>query len=104
MHSIVLLTAMTATTGLFGGHRQARTAGCAGGQCARPAAVAHTPPMYAPASGCSTGQCAPAPRAYAPAPAHATYAQAPAMTYRSAYYPPASNAPSSCATGNCSGR
>jgi len=88
MHSIVLLTAMTATGGLFGGHhRQARTA-CQGGQCARPAAVA-----YAPAT-CRTGTC---PTAYA-APTHAmTYAPAQAMTYRSAYYPPAA----SCATGNC---
>ena len=88
MHSIVLLTAMTATTGLFGGHRQARTAGCQTGQCARPAAVA-----YAPAT-CRTGNCptayaAPAPAAYAPA--------APAVTYQSAYYPPAA----SCATGTC---
>ena len=88
MHSIVLLTAMTATTGLFGGHRQARTA-CQGGQCARPAAVA-----YAPAT-CRTGNC---PTAYAAPVQAAAYAPAaPAMTYRSAYYPPAAN----CATGNC---
>jgi hypothetical protein len=88
MHSIVLFTAMTATTGIFGGHRQARTA-CQGGQCARPAAVAYAP------STCRTGAC---PTAYAAPATHAmTYAPAPAMTYRSAYYPPAT----SCATGNC---
>ena len=92
MHSIVLLTAMTATSGLFGGHhKQARTAGCQGGSCARPAAVA-----YAPSGNCSTGQCGTP--SYG---GHASYAPAPqhrATAYTSNYYPPAS---SSCATGNC---
>ena len=113
MHSIVLLTAMTATTGLFGGHRQARTASCSSGSCARPAAVA-----YAPTSSCQTGQCgqpsgyayaqpayAPtayaqptyAPTSYAP-PAYAYAQAARPMTYNSYYYPPTQ---ASCATGNC---
>lgn len=91
MNAVVLLTAMTATSGLFGGHRQARTASCQGGSCARPAVVA-----YAPAT-CQTGRC-PQPYSYA-APARAVYAPAPAMAYTSYYSPPAQAA--TCTTGTC---
>lgn len=92
MHQIVLLTAMTATSGLFGGHH-GRTNSCNGGSCARPAAAA-----YAPAATCRSGNCGTG--SYAPAAHHAYGPQmAPARSnYRTSnYYPPAS----SCATGNC---
>lgn len=92
MHSIVLLTAMTATSGLFGG---------------RPAKMGHqaaySRPVQVAAAPCRTGTCggsyapaatyAPAAPAYAPAPQTATV---PATAYSSYYYPAAS-----CATGNC---
>ena len=99
MHSIVLLTAMTATSGLFGGHH-GRANSC-GAACGRPARVA-----YAPVATCRTGNCGTA--SYAPA-AHYGYAPAPyaapqhvaapaPTTYMTSnYYAPAS----SCATGNC---
>ena len=83
MHSIVLLTAMTATSGLFGGrHHKATT--------------------YVAAPSCQSGRCpsAAAP-AYSAAPPR-TPALAPAaapITYSSYYYPTAPVA--SCATGTC---
>ncbi len=82
MNAVILLTAMSATGGIFGGHK-ARTY------------------TYYPAATCATGTC---PRAAA-APAPVTYAQpvAPAATvaapqqvrytYQSYY--------STCPTGNC---
>ncbi len=109
MHQIVLLTAMTATSGLFGGGRA-----CKSGHCGSYAAA---PAAYAPAAPCASGRCgsgysyapyaqpmtygyAPT-HAYAPAPAY-SYAPTPQVAaaptgYTSYYYPPAS----SCATGNC---
>jgi hypothetical protein len=98
MHSILLLTAVTATSGLFGGARHCKTGQC-GTSYARPARVA-----TAPAS-CQTGNCgtsyAPPVQAYAPAPR--AYAPAPQMTAApaaySSYYTPA--VAGSCATGNC---
>jgi hypothetical protein len=104
MHQIVLLTALTATSGLFGGGRHCRT-----GQCGTPAPAYHA---YAPVSTCQPGTAcagsyaapmahrapvysapqAPAPQtAYAPAPQATTY-------YPSFYSAPAAT---SCATGNC---
>lgn len=114
MHSIVLFTAMTATSGLFGGHRQVATSGCAGGSCARPAAVAYSAPSACQTGTCGTsygygyryaaptGYAAPAPAQYAPAPtayaapAPAAYSPAPAVSYNSYYYPAAT-----CTTGSC---
>ncbi len=84
MHSIVLLTAMTATSGLFGGrHHKATT--------------------YVAAPSCQSGRCpsAVAPTYY-PAPVR-TAVRAPVAapaTYSSYYYPTAPVA-ASCATGNC---
>ena len=82
MHSIVLLTAMTATSGLFGGNRHHKATRA-----------------YAPATTCQSGRCA-APTAYAPAPVYAPaprVAAAP-LIYRSNYSAAAAPA---CATGNC---
>jgi hypothetical protein len=114
MHQIVLLTALSATTGLFGGGRPARTSYYYGGYTARNAYY------YAPST-CSTGACprvnaaapaaaparqaapvAAAPVAAAPAPvapAYQTARYAPRMTY-SYYYP----TQSSCPNGQCSRR
>ena len=58
MHSIVFLTALTATTGLFGGARHCRT-----GQCGRPSAGYVYQQPVAP---CQTAACQ-APVVYAPA-------------------------------------
>ena len=96
MHQIVLLTAMTATSGLFGGHHvKAKHSGAA---YTRSACVATVP-----ATTCRTGTCptayAPAPRyVYTSAPAAAPRMAATAPAYRTSYYyPPAST----CATGTC---
>jgi hypothetical protein len=88
MYQLVLLTALTTTTGLFGG---ART--CSSGHCGSAA-----PAYYAPApaySSCANGSCgATAPAAsYAPAPTPYYSAAAPAQpSYHSYYYPPAAPA------------
>lgn len=89
MHQLVILTALTATTGLFGGARH------------------HAPAYSAPTpsySTCANGTCgaaspaayytpAPAPYYTAPAPAPYQTATAPqAQAYRSYYYPPATQA------------
>ena len=97
MHQIVLLTAMTATSGLFGGGRHCKT-----GQCGAPMAYHQA---YAPVSACQPGApCGgsyaaptPVPQA-APAP-QAAYAPAP----RAAFYPSFYAAPATpaCAGGNC---
>src|SRR4051794_39164386 len=105
MHSIVLLTPVTATSGLFGGGRPRKTSSC-GAAYARPAHVA-----YAQAPSCQTGGCGTsyAPPAYAAAPAPApmqapaAYAPAPQAAaapaaYSSYYFPTAAT---SCASGNC---
>jgi hypothetical protein len=123
MHQIIFLTALTATSGLFGGGRP-----CAGGRCGVPTqGYAAYAPSYAPSYGCQPGTAcaAPAPQAYgcqpgtacavrapqapvyAPqAPAYAptqAYAPAPAVQapraafYPSSYYP---SAPA-CAGGAC---
>ena len=105
MHQLVLITALSATTGLFGGGRQCRTSHC-GGFTARHA-------YAAPAAACRTGAC---PQAYAAAPAAAPQsapvaAAPPAATYQTAirpagrtvysyYYP----AQSSCPNGQCQRR
>lgn len=106
MHSIVLLTAMTATSGLFGGgrHHQATysyapAANCQSGRCG-------TVATYAPATTCQNGRC-PAPAytaapvaapVYAPAP---RMAAAPAYNYNAYYYPAATAAAPTCTTGTC---
>jgi hypothetical protein len=87
MHQIVLLTAMTATTGLFGGGRH-----CTSGRCSasyRPApVVART---YVPRSPAYTVQ--------APARAAAPVAVAPRTAYYQRYY----SAPTAatCTSGSC---
>ncbi len=84
MHQIVLMTALTAASGLFSGGRQ-HAAGRYGRAYAPVQSVAPVAsPYYAPQ---------PAP-AYAPAPAQASRA----AYYQSNYYAPQA-AP--CATGNC---
>jgi hypothetical protein len=104
MNPIILMTAMTATSGLFGGGRQ-----CTTGQCGR----AYAAPVRSYAATCQTGSCggyvaAPAPqyhRVAAPAPQVATVAApqavaAPAPRYftvQSYYYAPAST----CPNGTC---
>lgn len=88
MHQIVLLTALTATSGLFGGGRH-HAAGRYG-------------PAYAPTCGSAQAPCQAARYAPAYAPAPAPVAPAPqAAYYQSNYYAPA---PAPCATGNCPGR
>jgi hypothetical protein len=97
MNAIVLLTAMTASSGIFGGGR----ASCAGGQCGRTYAA---PVRYA-APACAGGQCAgyvaQAPAYGYAAPAYGA-APAPRMAMRPtytpmAYYPTAS----ACPNGTC---
>ncbi len=108
MHSIVLLTALSATTGLFGGgHGKAKHCGrpSAGGHCVS-APVAHNQPQ----PGCGTApmahnappvQMAPAPQMMAPN-AHAMAAPQTAYNgYQSNYAAPAA---SSCAGGSCARR
>ena len=117
MNSLVLITAITATSGLFGGHKSS----CGGGGCGR-ATMARHHTYAAPAPTCYTGSCtsyaaptmqygapgmtAPAPQASPgmpapPAPpksAAAAPAMAPATYYvQSYYYTPASP----CANGQC---
>ena len=81
MNAMILLTAMSATGGIFGGHK------------------ARTHPYYrtAPTTACATGTCprvqAAAPVTYAPAP---VAAPAPTYTYQSYY-----SVGTACATGNC---
>lgn len=100
MNGLILLMAMSATGGLFGGH-QPRTV-CVGGSCgtmsAAPARVAYAsapaPVYYAQ----PPVQYAPSPQA-APAPPQAYYPTAPAapmVSYQSYY-----SVGSACATGNC---
>ncbi len=102
MHQIVLLTALSATTGLFGGGRTVRSGHCYGGYTARHA-------YYAPATTCRSGAC---PRVYAAAPAPAQQAApvaaAPAApVYQTARYAPRTvysyyyPAQSSCPNGQC---
>jgi hypothetical protein len=114
MHQLVILTALTATSGLFGGRSHCQT-----GQCGRPAWGGHAAPRYV-VSGCSQGYaggCAPAavaaPAAHAPvyapapqmvtAPAYrAQAAQAATYTYPSYYY--SAGAPATCPNGACARR
>ncbi len=89
MNSIVILTALTATSGLFGGGRHARAAHQAA--YARPVASVSAP--------CRTGTC---PQAYVAQPSPTMMAApqavaAPSQTYTSYYSAPM--AP--CATGTC---
>ena len=114
MHQLVILTALTATSGLFGGGGHCQT-----GQCARPAWSGYAAPRYV-VSGCSQGYvggCAPvavaAPAAHAPAtlpllrrsmatapaPAPAPVYRAPVMQARTYSYP--SFYYSAAATGTC---
>jgi hypothetical protein len=113
MHQLVILTALTATSGLFGGGSGCHGGGmCGGGRQmfghhAAPQAC-YSGPRYV-VSGCQqgygAGYAAPAP-AYAPAPAPATPQAAPAPQAAAYYYPsyyygaPAAAAPS-CPNGNC---
>ena len=109
MNSLVLLTAITATSGLFGGHKSA----CGTAKCGRPAMARHHS-YAAPVSTCYTGSCtsyaAPAMHYGTPTPqamptpvapsksAAAAPAMAPATYYvQSYYYTPASP----CANGQC---
>lgn len=105
MHQIILLTALTATSGLFGGGRQ-----CGAGGCGRPTMgyTAYAPQQYAacqPGTACGavaqpTYYAAPQPT-YAAPQAPMQYAPAPqAAAYPSYYYPTAGG----CAGGNCARR
>ncbi|AGA27298.1 hypothetical protein [Singulisphaera acidiphila] len=111
MHQLILLTALTATSGLFGGGRQQ----CGTGRCGRPtvgfSACApqqqYAQPQFSacqPGTACGTAAPAAYP-AYAPqAPIAAPQAYAPApqaAAYPSYYYPTAA---SSCAGGSCARR
>lgn len=112
MHQIILLTALTATSGLFGGGRQQ----CGTSRCGRPtvgfSACApqrqYVQPQYSacqPGTACGTAAPAAYPTYAAPqAPYAAPQAPAPApqaaVAYPSFYYPAASN----CAGGNCAVR
>lgn len=111
MHQVALLVALSATTGLFGGHRG--TSSCSGGACARSYGYAqhayaypqpayqHQAPSYYPAPQQATA---------APQPYAAPMAQVP-VGYSSYYYPPAYHAsaptyaygmaPGGCPGGNC---
>lgn len=108
MHQIVLLTAMTATTGLFGGGRHAKSGHCghaARGQNVVASASCQAPMAYAtPVSQCGTqlpysAPAYPAPTAQAPAPTPqvAPAPQAAYYSYNAYYYPTTP----SCAGGNC---
>lgn len=117
MHQLVILTALTATSGLFGGHGRGPKSHCGRPQMSRHAASVYAPAPCAPtqmASGCSQGYGYPAPvaaPAHAPAPAPymappqaAPQAMAPqAMSYPSYYSAPSAMAPS-CPGGNCARR
>jgi hypothetical protein len=78
MNSILLLTAISATTGIFGGGRQQCTTGTCPTAYATPATYQAAPNGYYQGSqACATGSCgttyaaAPAPQYHhAPAPAH----------------------------------
>lgn len=103
MHSVLLLTALTATSGLFGGGRQ-----CTSGNCGSPAVYYTYAPRYynvqAPCATCpaSAPQAAPVPQAAAPAVQPAAVPQAPAAPvgyyYGAGYYYPTA---ATCPTGNC---
>jgi hypothetical protein len=111
VNQIVLLTALTAASGLFGGGRQCSTGNCGGSWTyAAPTMAQVQAPLAAPLptayssgyAGYAPGTYAyPAPAAYAPpAPAPAAYyvPQAPRMAYApSPYFYPAP----ACATGSC---
>jgi hypothetical protein len=95
MHQLVILTALTASTGLFGGGKHHR------GSCGQVAGSCYA---SAPMTGCGTtgysypaysAPVAPAPQA-APAPQTAPMVHPTAYTAPSYYYPP-----SACAGGNC---
>jgi hypothetical protein len=89
MHSLVMLTALTATTGLFGGGRCHQR-----GHCYAPAPSCAAAPMYYQAGGGCAGTVAAAPQAVA-APQTAQVAQP--TVYTASYY----YAPSTCPNGNC---
>lgn len=110
MHQILLMTALTATSGLFGGGRQQ----CASGNCGYVQAPAQV--RYAAPAACAGGSCgtyaaaAPAPRYYyptaaapqvaaprAPQPAYVAQPAAAPRYVNSYYYPPATT----CTSGNC---
>ena len=93
MHQIVLLTAMTAASGLFGGGRSCNNGQCANGYQWQAA------PRQAPA----VAYAPPAPTYYAPAPVPAPVAPQ-AHYYPTAYtYPTNYAAPTTaaCPTGTC---
>jgi hypothetical protein len=122
MHSIILLTTMTVTSGLFGGGRHCGTGHCGqptwGQACVAPVSYSQ-PPYYnynqpcascaAPtdaASAYAAPQAAPAPQMAASPPSQAApqAALAPQAGYYNAaayYYYPAAPA---CPTGNCPSR
>ncbi len=111
MHSIVLLTALTATTGLFGGQGKAKHCGrgAARGHCVS-APVAQYQPQSACGSACGSApmahyappvQMAPAPQMMAPSPYAVAAPQTAYTGYQSYYAPPA--APT-CAGGSCARR
>src|SRR3954467_9515434 len=98
MHQLVILTALTATSGLFGGHGRGQRS-----FCGRPQMSHHAAPACAPTyavSGCSQGYgcttpMAAAPAPYMAAPQAAPQAMAPHATYYPSYYAaPAAMAPS----------
>jgi hypothetical protein len=93
MHQIVLLTALSATAGLFGGGHH-----CGSRHCGRPA-WGHHRVVQSCAYPVATPYVAAVPQAQpvAPAPQHA------AATYHSYYYPAAYYS-AGCASGNCARR
>ncbi len=114
MHSIVLLTALTATSGLFGGRH------CGTNQCGRPAwgqhcgarQVCQAPVYYYAPQQCApcaaqrpvvvpAPQAAPAPQKTTPAPQAAFVPMARPVYYTAGYY---YNAAPTCATGTCPNR
>lgn len=128
MGNVALMVALSATTGLFSGHRAVQS-NCAGGRCASTSYYTAPAATYrAPATTCAGGSCAaPAPVSYtyaapqpapvvwtAPAPQAVTYQapapqavayQAPAASYYRSYYaPPATGGWSSCPNGSCARR
>jgi hypothetical protein len=99
MHSIVFLTALTATSGLFGGGRQCTARQYRAGFWAHRSAV-RTTWTYAP---CAQATAAPQAQVAAPAPAAAPVATAPRTAYYQSnyYYYPTTG---TCPSGTCSRR
>jgi hypothetical protein len=113
MHQLVILTALTATSGLFGGGGGGGMFGGGHRGCGRPAMSCHQAPACGPrymVTGCSQGYAYPAHQAPMAAPVHApapASPQAPAMAPppppQAAFYPSYyfSSGTPGCSGGNC---